>query len=100
GSRRRKLWSAAVGKARDRLPLAAAMALANKRKATLAGDEARPLEPQRRIQAALMDSKGFDFTIANMPGANRLTLYVLAAAEHERHMIGERTRPALAGARN
>jgi hypothetical protein len=31
--------------------------------------------------------------IAEMPGANRLTLHVLAAAaEHERHMIGERTR--------
>jgi len=34
------------------------------------------------------------------PGANRLTLHVLAAAaEHERHMIGERTRPPLAAAK-
>ena len=42
--------------------------------------------------ATLMDSKGFDLAIADMPGANRLTLHVLAAAaEHERHMIGERT---------
>jgi DNA invertase Pin-like site-specific DNA recombinase len=41
--------------------------------------------------ATLMDSKGFDLAIADMPGANRLTLHVLAAAaEHERHMIGER----------
>lgn len=32
--------------------------------------------------------------------ANRLTLHVLAAAaEHERHMIGERTRQALAAAK-
>ena len=44
-----------------------------------------------------MDSKGFDLAIADMPGANRLTLHVLAAAsEHEPHMIGERTRHALA----
>ena len=35
----------------------------------------------------------------HMPGANRLTLHVLAAAaERERHMIGERTRHALAAA--
>ena len=33
-----------------------------------------------------------------MPGANRLTLHV-PAAEHERHMIGERTRQALAAAK-
>jgi len=31
-----------------------------------------------------MDSRGFDLVIADMPGANRLTLHVLAAAEHER----------------
>jgi DNA invertase Pin-like site-specific DNA recombinase len=50
--------------------------------------------------ATLMDSKGFDLAIADMPGANRLTLHVLAAAaEHERHMIGERTRHALAAAK-
>jgi hypothetical protein len=50
--------------------------------------------------SALMDSRGFDLAIADMPGANRLTLHVLAAAaEHERHMIGERTRHALAVAK-
>jgi DNA invertase Pin-like site-specific DNA recombinase len=42
--------------------------------------------------ATLMDSKGFDLAIADMPGAN-------PAAEHERHMIGERTRHALAAAK-
>jgi hypothetical protein len=29
--------------------------------------------------AVLMNSKGFDLAIAGMPGANRLTLHVLAA---------------------
>jgi DNA invertase Pin-like site-specific DNA recombinase len=48
-----------------------------------------------------MDNKAFDLATADMPGANRLTLRVLAAAdaEHERHMIGERTRQALAVAK-
>jgi hypothetical protein len=50
--------------------------------------------------ATLMDSKGFDLAIADIPRANRLTLHVLAAAgEHERHMIGERTQHALAVAK-
>jgi DNA invertase Pin-like site-specific DNA recombinase len=47
-----------------------------------------------------MDSRGFNLAIADMPGANRLTLHVLAAAaEQERHMIGERTRHALGAAK-
>jgi hypothetical protein len=38
--------------------------------------------------ATLMDARGFD--LADMSGANRLTLHVLAAAaEYERHMIGK-----------
>ena len=41
-----------------------------------------------------MDSKGFDLAIAD---ANRLTLHVLATAEHERHMIGERVEGRLGG---
>ena len=68
------------------------MALAKKRKATLAGDEARSALPQRRVHRPLMDSKAFDLALADMPGGNRQTLHVLAAAaEHERYMIGERT---------
>jgi hypothetical protein len=50
--------------------------------------------------ATLMDSRGFDLAIADMPEANRLRLHVLAAAaEHERYMIGKRTRHALAAAK-
>ena len=33
-----------------------------------------------------MDSKSVDLAIADMPGANQLTLHVLAA-EHERHTM-------------
>jgi DNA invertase Pin-like site-specific DNA recombinase len=45
--------------------------------------------------ANLMDS-GVDFVAADMPMANRLTVHVLAAvAEHEREMIGARTKAAL-----
>jgi hypothetical protein len=41
-----------------------------------------------------------DFVAADMPSVNRLTVHVLAAvAEHEREMISQRTRAALAAAR-
>lgn len=41
-----------------------------------------------------------DFVAVDMPEANRLTIHVLAAvAEHEREMISQRTKAALAQAR-
>jgi DNA invertase Pin-like site-specific DNA recombinase len=76
------------------------MALAKQRKATLLVAKLDRLSRSVAFIATLMDSKGFDLAIADMPGANRLTLHVLvAAAEHERHMVGERTRQALAAAK-
>ncbi len=43
---------------------------------------------------------GVDFVAADMPDANKLTVHILAAvAEHEREMIGERTRSALQAAK-
>lgn len=41
-----------------------------------------------------------DFLAVDMPEASRLTIHILAAvAEHERAMISERTRAALAQAK-
>jgi DNA invertase Pin-like site-specific DNA recombinase len=76
------------------------MVLAKRRKATLLVAKLDRLSRSVALIATLMDSRGFDLAIADMPRANRLTLHVLAAAaEHERHMIGERTRHALAAAK-
>jgi DNA invertase Pin-like site-specific DNA recombinase len=49
--------------------------------------------------ANLMDS-GAEFVAVDMPTANRLTVHILAAvAEHEREMISQRTKAALAQAK-
>jgi DNA invertase Pin-like site-specific DNA recombinase len=57
------------GKRSDRPQLAAAMALAKKRKATLLVAKLDRLSRSVAFIATLMDSKGFDFAIADMPGA-------------------------------
>jgi DNA invertase Pin-like site-specific DNA recombinase len=50
--------------------------------------------------SAVMES-GVEFTAVDNPHATRLTLHILAAvAEHEAAMISERTRAALAAAKN
>lgn len=49
--------------------------------------------------ATLMDA-GVDFVAVDNPHASRLTLHILAAvAEHEREMIAERTKAALAASK-
>jgi DNA invertase Pin-like site-specific DNA recombinase len=49
--------------------------------------------------AALMDS-AVEFVAVDYPHATRLTLHILAAvAEHERQMIGDRTKAALQAAK-
>jgi hypothetical protein len=61
------------GKRSDRPQLQAAMALAKKRKASLLVAKLDRLSRSVAFIAMLMDSKGFDLAIADMPGANRLT---------------------------
>ena len=49
--------------------------------------------------SGLMNSD-VDFVAVDMPSANRLTIHILAAvAEHEREMISQRTKAALAAAK-
>jgi DNA invertase Pin-like site-specific DNA recombinase len=50
--------------------------------------------------ANLMEA-GADFVAVDMPHANKLTIHILSAvAEHEREMISQRTRAALAAAKS
>src|SRR5262249_61670711 len=73
------------GKRSDRPQMAAAVVLAKKRKATLLVAKLDRLSRSVAFIATLMDSKGFDLAIAEVPGANRLTLHVLPAAPaHQR----------------
>jgi Resolvase, N terminal domain len=63
----------------------------------------RPFEPGQSGnptgRPSLQDS-GVEFVAVDNPHANRLTLHILAAvAEHERHMIADRTKAALQAAK-
>ena len=65
---RRRYRPLPFGKRSDRPQLAAAMALAKKRKATLLVAKLDRLSRSVAFIATLMDSKGFDLAIADMPG--------------------------------
>lgn len=83
----------------NRPQLAAAVALCRRTGATLLIARLDRLARNVAFVAGLMDS-GVEFVAADMPHANRLTVHILAAvAEHERELISQRTRAALAEAR-
>ena len=87
------------GSKADRPQLAAALATCRLRRATLVIAKLDRLARNVAFIANLMDG-GVEFVACDMPHANRLTLHLLAAiAEHEREMISQRTKAALAAAK-
>src|SRR3954471_5958624 len=87
------------GRRADRPQLTAALDLCRRQRAMLVIAKLDRLARNVAFIANLMES-GVEFTAVDMPSANRLTLHILAAvAEHEREMISQRTRAALAQAR-
>ena len=84
----------------DRRPvLKAALAEAKRTKATLIIAKLDRLARNVSFIAQLMESK-VKFICADMPEATELTLHIMAAmAQHERRMISERTKAALAAAK-
>jgi DNA invertase Pin-like site-specific DNA recombinase len=87
------------GRHSERPQLAAALAACKKHKARLVIAKLDRLSRNLAFIATLMES-GVEFIAADMPFANKLTIHILAAvAEHEREMISERTKAALAAAK-
>ncbi len=79
--------------------LAAALALCRQHKARLVIAKLDRLARSVALISGLMES-GVEFVAADMPEANRFMLHIMAAvAEHEREMISQRTRAALAAAK-
>lgn len=83
----------------DRPKLTEALAACQRAKATLLIAKLDRLARSVAFIANLMNSNT-DFVACDMPHASRLVLHVMAAfAEHERQIIGERTKAALAAAK-
>src|SRR5688572_5708004 len=87
------------GRRTDRQKLADALRLCRVHKATLIIAKIDRLARNVAFVSNLMES-GVEFTAVDFPQANRLTVHILAAvAEHEREMISQRTKAALAAAK-
>jgi DNA invertase Pin-like site-specific DNA recombinase len=84
----------------DRPKLKEALAACQRGKATLLIAKLDRLARSVAFIANLMDSNNTDFVACDMPHASRLVIHVMAAfAEHERQIIGERTKAALVSAK-
>jgi DNA invertase Pin-like site-specific DNA recombinase len=87
------------GRKADRIGLAEALATCRAKRATPLIAKLDRLARSVAFISNLMEG-GVDFIAADMPSVNRLTVHVLAAvAEHEREMISQRTKAALAAAK-
>jgi DNA invertase Pin-like site-specific DNA recombinase len=87
------------GSKNDRPKLRDALAVCQREKATLLIAKLDRLARSVAFISALMEAKT-NFLAVDMPHASRLVLHVMAAfAEHEREMIRDRTRAALAAAK-
>ena len=87
------------GSKNDRPKLQEALAACQREKATLLIAKLDRLARSVAFISALMEAKT-NFLAVDMPHASRLVLHVMAAfAEHEREMIRERTKAALAAAK-
>jgi len=83
----------------DRPQLRAALNLCKAKRATLVIAKLDRLARNVRFISDIMES-GIEFVAADMPSANRLTIHIIAAiAEHERAMIGDRTKAGLRAAK-
>jgi DNA invertase Pin-like site-specific DNA recombinase len=87
------------GRKDNRPQLMAALAECRKRRAVLVIAKLDGLARNVHFISGLMNSD-VEFVAVDMPSANRLTIHILAAvAEHEREMISQRTKAALAAAK-
>lgn len=87
------------GATNHREGLSKALAACRKFDATLVIARLDRLSRNLKFIAQLMEGR-VDFVAVDMPTANKLTLHIIAAiAEHERDVISQRTRDALAAAK-
>lgn len=88
-----------TGKSADRPQLASAIDVCKKTNAILIVAKLDRLARNVQFTSTLMNS-GVEFLACDIPGANRMTIHVMAAlAEEEARLISERTKAALAVAK-
>jgi DNA invertase Pin-like site-specific DNA recombinase len=94
-----KSFGVQSGKRADRLTLAEALRLCRLSGAVLIIARLDRLACKVAFISNLIES-GVEYTAVDFPQANRLTVHILiAVAEHEREMISQRTKTALAAAK-